>query len=187
MQHSEYHWRKKCEARKEKEKGKETNAYAPLYCATSSPRRNTFGLLSISSDMASFKASRTVTSLVELSVAYVRRRRIEGLQADRWNAGCRDAEEIRGESRRAAGRKSRGAAILGDGLRAGGSARSGEGRIQDKIKKKRLTLTRILVEDDNREEKKPFPPSLSVRRGVYYYSLGMRVSMAFLLSLLGYD
>lgn len=82
--------------------------YAPLYCATSSPRINTFSLLSNSSARASFKASRTVISLV--SVAYVRRTPIQGAQADCLNAG-RIGDETRDCSSRAAGRRNRGAAI----------------------------------------------------------------------------
>ena len=85
--------------------------YAPLYCATSSPRINVFGLLSSSSARASFNASRTVTSLVPLSVAYPRARRIEGAQADFWKVERKGVAESRDESRRAAGRKCRGAAI----------------------------------------------------------------------------
>lgn len=85
-------------------------AYAPLYCATSSPRINTFSLLASSSARASFKASRTVT-LTPASVAYLRERRIEGAQTDCWKAGRRGVEVKREESRRAAGRKSRGAAM----------------------------------------------------------------------------
>ena len=88
-------------------------AYAPLYCATSSPKMKVLWLLSSSSASASFSASRTVTSLVPVSVAYPRKRRIEGAHAVWEKAGRRGAEERREESRRAAGRKSRGAAMVG--------------------------------------------------------------------------
>src|ERR1700709_152624 len=71
---------------------------------------NTLSLLSNSSDNASFKASRTVTSLEALSDAYVRRYRMAGAQADCLNAG-RTGDAMRDWSRRAAGRKIRGAAI----------------------------------------------------------------------------
>ena len=50
---------------------------------------------------------------------------MDGAHADRWKAGRNEAEEIRGENRRAAGRKSRGAAILGVG-RLRNNKKSGE-------------------------------------------------------------
>lgn len=45
------------------------DTHAPLYCATSSPMTKTFSFLSISSTMASLRASRTVISLDPLGVA----------------------------------------------------------------------------------------------------------------------
>jgi hypothetical protein len=57
------------------------STYAPLYCATSSPRMKTFSLASSSSANASFRASLTVYSLVPAGVAYVRIRGAEGIEA----------------------------------------------------------------------------------------------------------
>jgi hypothetical protein len=85
--------------------------HAPLYCATSSPRTNTFSLLSNSSANASFKASRTVYSF-PAGVAYVRILGSVGTEA----AGRKD-ERTEGESgrfvrTREAGRKSLEATIM---------------------------------------------------------------------------
>jgi hypothetical protein len=49
--------------------GRVVCTYAPLYCATSSPSTKTLSFCSISSAMASFKASRTVISLAPLDAA----------------------------------------------------------------------------------------------------------------------
>jgi hypothetical protein len=78
------------------------STYAPLYCATSSPSTNTLSFASISSAMASFRASRTVISF--WPVAYDLRAN-DGVRAGARNAGRKAA-------RREAGRRSRAAAIV---------------------------------------------------------------------------
>lgn len=97
--------------------------YAPLYCATSSPRINTFSFCSISSAIASFSASRTVISLTP--DAYPRRANV-GRAAVLRNA-------LRGAGRAAAAMRQAGlnsleAAIAG--VTGGGSikGRKREGR-----------------------------------------------------------
>jgi hypothetical protein len=77
-------------------------AYAPLYCATSSPSTKTLSFCSISSAMASFSASRTVISFCP--DAYPLRATNDGVRAGARNAGRK--------ARRAAGRRSREAAIV---------------------------------------------------------------------------
>ena len=85
------------------------STYAPLYCATSSPRMKTLSLLSSSSANASFRASLTVYSFDPAGVAYVRIRGEEEEAAGR-------KEDLRGttprcDNRREAGLRSREAAI----------------------------------------------------------------------------
>ena len=79
--------------------------HAPLYCATSSPSTKTFGLDSISSAIASFRASLTVISLLPLSEAYVLHLDTAGAET-LWKVDLGRAE---GEERRswAAGRRRR--------------------------------------------------------------------------------
>jgi hypothetical protein len=83
-------------------------AYAPLYCATSSPSTKTLSFCSISSAMASFSASRTVISFCPEAYPL---RAIDGVMAAARNAG-RKAGRGADETRREAGRRSREAAIV---------------------------------------------------------------------------
>src|SRR4051812_3216821 len=85
--------------------------YAPLYCATSSPSTKTFSFCSISSAIASFRASRTVISLAPLDDAYPRLFAIDGIAAVARNAGRKVGAGREADTRRAAGRKSLEAAI----------------------------------------------------------------------------
>lgn len=85
--------------------------YAPLYCATSSPRTKTLSLRSISSAMASLSASRTVISFWPEAYPL---RAIDGVMAAARNAGRKAGRDA--ASRRAAGRVILEAAIVCDAL-----------------------------------------------------------------------
>ncbi len=92
--------------------------YAPLYCATSSPSTNTLSFDSSSSASASLSASRTATSLTPLGEAYlllgiIDARGVLGLSSCRLGA----VKGLRDESKRAVGRSSRAATMLGKPLR----------------------------------------------------------------------
>lgn len=138
-------------------------SYAPLYCATSSPRMKVCWLLSNSSAKASFRASRTATSLVPLSDAYPRARKIDGAQ-DLVKAGRIGVNARREESNRDAGRKSRGAAMAAveDGNRGGRE------RKRDYWQVRKIGRTSQAIEDQKgkvgMEERSPMNLEMEIRR-----------------------
>lgn len=85
--------------------------YAPLYCATSSPSTKTLSFCSISSAIASLRASRTVNSFVPLDDAYPRLLAIDGMAAVARKVGRNVGAGLEADTRRVAGRKSLAAAI----------------------------------------------------------------------------
>jgi hypothetical protein len=85
--------------------------YAPLYCATSSPRTKTFSFRSISSAIASLSASRTVISFWPDAYPLLA---IDGVMAAARKAGRKAGAGREAETRREAGRRSLEAAIVGD-------------------------------------------------------------------------
>lgn len=99
-----------------------------MYCATSSPSTKTLSFASISSAMASLRASRTVISLVAPSEAYLLAV-IEGVTAAGRKAGRKAGAAGReADSRRAAGRRSLEAAIGAAGCEGEVEGSEGRGR-----------------------------------------------------------
>lgn len=96
------------------------NSTYPLYCATSSPKTNTFGFDSNSSAKASFNASLTVYSLTPLSFAYPLLCTIAGTRGKDWKALLATGRAAADDTSREAGRKSR------DILRCGRSLGRGD-------------------------------------------------------------
>lgn len=99
-----------------------SGTYAPLYCATSSPRTKTLSFRSISSAMASLSASRTVISFWPDAYPLLA---IDGVAAAARKAGRKAGAGRVDAIRREAGRRSLEAAIV-RGVRVCGCRRSGE-------------------------------------------------------------